>query len=545
MPSALELLREGRTEELWQKYCGFIDLSLEQFMSIQKRLLLEQIELLKKCELGNKIMRGVKPRSIEEFRRQIPITTYADYESFLLDKREDVLPVKPLLWQRTSGRSGEYPFKWVPISRRLYQELGDGFLAVLIFSTCEGRGDVIIEEHDKFLYGLAPPPYASGCWARRADEEGIFDFLPPIEEAEMMEFEERIQQGFKLGMSEGIDILAAVTSILVAIGERLEQGGGAKMAFSVLSKPRLLARMLKAVIRSKLERRMLLPRDIWSIKGLVSAGTDVAIYREKIRDMWGKYPFDVYGCAESTIIAMQTWDGGTMTFYPFTNLLEFIPEGECRKWIADPGYYPDVLLLDEVKAGETYGIVATNFLGGAFIRYFIGDVIRIESLSNEKLGIGIPQMVFDSRIDGVINIAGFTRLTEKTLWQAIEDSGLAYKEWMVKSRVGDKQTLHLYIEPKQGADISDGGVARAIHEQLKKLDRDYADLETILGLQPLNITVLPVGTFQEYMEKQRANGADLAHLKPPHINPADDVIDSLVNSVSQELIREVSCGKSL
>ena len=159
MPSALELLREGRTEELWQKYCGFIDLSLEQFMTIQRRLLLEQIELLKKCELGNKIMRGVKPRSIEEFRRQIPLTTYADYESYLLDKREDVLPVKPLLWQRTSGRSGEYPFKWVPISRRLYQELGDGFLAVLIFSTCEGRGDVIIEEHDKFLYGLAPPPY--------------------------------------------------------------------------------------------------------------------------------------------------------------------------------------------------------------------------------------------------------------------------------------------------------------------------------------------------------------------------------------------------
>ena len=79
MPSAVELLREGRTQELWQKCCGFIDLSLEEFMAIQRRLLLEQIELLNRCELGNKVMRGAKPRTVEEFRELVPITTYDDY----------------------------------------------------------------------------------------------------------------------------------------------------------------------------------------------------------------------------------------------------------------------------------------------------------------------------------------------------------------------------------------------------------------------------------------------------------------------------------
>ena len=56
MTTTLELLREGRREEIWQKYCSFIDLSLDEFMEIQKRLLVEQIELLSKCELGRQLL---------------------------------------------------------------------------------------------------------------------------------------------------------------------------------------------------------------------------------------------------------------------------------------------------------------------------------------------------------------------------------------------------------------------------------------------------------------------------------------------------------
>ena len=54
MTRPIDLVRQGRKEELWQMCCGFIDLSLEQFMAIQTRLLLEQIELLKNCELAGR-----------------------------------------------------------------------------------------------------------------------------------------------------------------------------------------------------------------------------------------------------------------------------------------------------------------------------------------------------------------------------------------------------------------------------------------------------------------------------------------------------------
>ncbi len=91
MSKVAELLREGRTEELWQRCCGFIDLSMDEFMAIQKRLLLEQLELLKRCDLGRHIMNGAYPFTVEEFREQVPMTTYADYCPGLLEQREDIL----------------------------------------------------------------------------------------------------------------------------------------------------------------------------------------------------------------------------------------------------------------------------------------------------------------------------------------------------------------------------------------------------------------------------------------------------------------------
>ncbi len=127
-----ELLKHGQTKELWQKCCGFIDLSIDEFMTIQRRLLLEQIELLKRCELGHRLLNGAEPSTAEEFIEQVPMTTYVDYCPALLEKREDILPAKPKLWIQTSGRSGEYRCKWVPVSEKFWEEAGQNFSALAI-----------------------------------------------------------------------------------------------------------------------------------------------------------------------------------------------------------------------------------------------------------------------------------------------------------------------------------------------------------------------------------------------------------------------------
>jgi hypothetical protein len=528
MSREAELFREGRYDELWDRCCSFIDLSLEDFMNIQRRLLLEEIELLKRCELGKVIMRGTTPRTIEEFREQVPLTTYDDYAPYLLKRKMDVLPRKPILWQYTSGKSGEYPFRWAPITTRQLEEIQPLLFALLFFSSCSQRKEIVFREHDKILYGMAPPPYATGSMTRAFPNE-LFDFLPPVERAEEMSFEERIQQGFQLALSDGLDLCFAMSSIAVAIGNRFTQRSGNIDIKALLTKPRAVFRLGKGLIKSKLARRPMLPKDLWPLKSLITFGIDGSVYKEKIKEMWGRYPLDFHGCTEAVIIAMQTWDYKGMTFVPHLNFFEFIPEEESLRSNDDPTYKPSALLLDQIKPGN-YELVITSFHGGPFVRYRTGHMIKITSLRNEELNIDIPQMIFLSRVDDTIDIAGFTRLTEKTIWQAIENSGVAYKEWTARKEVKGKPTLHLYIELKENGHLTSEQIGTLIHEQLKQLDTPYSELESFLGLQPLEITPLPENAFRNYRLAQEAAGADRAHLKVPHINPSDSMLDFLINS---------------
>ncbi len=101
--------------------------------------------------------------------------------------------------------------------------------------------------------------------------------------------------------------------------------------------------------------------------------------------------------------------------------------------------------------------------------------------------------------------------------------------------------LHLYLELKEKGFLngySNNGlpssqkIATGIHERLKALGEDYADVEAMLGLNPLKVTLLPPGTFRRYTAGQRASGADLVHLKPPHVKPSDKVLSSLLECAS-------------
>jgi len=539
MSKVAELFAQGKNDEVWQRCCGFIDLSLSDFMRIQKRLLLEQLELLRKCELGQRVMDGAMPETVEEFRETVPLTTYADYAPYLLKRRMDVLPKKPLLWQYTSGKSGEYAYLWAPLTARTIDEIEPLAFALMIFAACKKRGEVNLHKGDRVLYGMAPPPYATGTLVRAFPHE-LFNPLPPLTEAERMPFEERIKKGFDMALSEGLDMSISMSSIAVAIGQRFSRQGREKAGVKAWLKkdPRTLARLARGMLKAKLNRRQLMPKDLWNLKGLVTYGIDGDVFREKIKDMWGCYPLDFHGCTEATIIAMQTWDHQGMTFVPHLNFFEFIPERDAMRSREDATFKPRTLLMDELEPGN-YELVISNFHGGPFVRYRLGHLVRILSRRNDALGIDIPQMSFIARIDDQIDIAGFTRLSEKVIWRALENSGLEYVDWLARKEVQNKPLLHLYVELK-GDDrrMAAEKVAEEIHEELKTLDTPYAELEAFTGIRPLRVTLLPEGAFKTYSMRQKATGADISHLKPPHINPPDEVVEFLTRTAATVKARD-------
>ncbi len=534
MPRAVELLRQGRNEELWQMCCGFISLTLEQFMAIQKRLLLEQIEALNRCALGIKIMRGAKPQTIAEFREQVPLTTYADYCPELLEKREESLPAKPALWVHSSGRSGEYPNKWVPITPAYSHELSVIMYGLGNLSSCKEWNDTSqLLEHPKIVYSVAPRPYMSGAMASMLEQQTPSDYLPSLAEAESLSFEERIKLGFKQALSQGLDYFFGLSMVLVVVGNKFSESSDKIDIRPLLSQPKALLRLTKALVKSKLARRPMLPKDLWSVRGIISSGLDSGVYRDKIKELWGRYPLDVYAGTEGGVMATQTWDYDGMTFIPNLNFLEFIPEKEHFKWQLDHSYQPRTVLLDEVQAGENYEIVITNFHGGVMVRYRVGDMIRITSLRNEKLGIAIPQMVFERRADDLLDFV-FIRLTEKTIWQAIENTGIAYEDWTAYKKA-EEPVLSLFIELKDGYPGSEADIAAAVYEQIIKSDNSNKDTESLIRDDfatmidfSVEINLLPGGAFANYLSQRQAEGADLAHLKPPHINPSEKVLSLLL-----------------
>lgn len=174
-----------------------------------------------------------------------------------------------------------------------------------------------------------------------------------------------------------------------------------------------------------------------------------------------------------------------------------------------------------------YELVATNFHGNVFTRYRTGDLVEIVSLNDPGIRVDIPQMVFHARADGIIDIAGFTRLTEKAVWQAIEEAQVPYRDWSIRKEYRDEgPILHLYLELKE--DRADGDIRQRVHERLMEKDSGYADFQNLLGYSPLQVTILPGGSFARYIEDRRRVGAEMAHVKPRHMNPNDEVIARLL-----------------
>lgn len=518
MKTATHLLRQGRTDQLWTKYCGFLDLHIEDFMEIQKRLLMEQMELIYPSAIGRKLMPRL-PTSIEEFRQTVPITDYDVYASHFDEQDEAVLPEKPYLWAHTSGRSGH--MKWIPYTRQAYMRLGERVLAGVMLGAARYRGDIRLREGDVLVFNTPPRPYISGVALRALAEHFDFKFIPPVDETEEMEFQERIEKGFNTGLRTGIDILGSMSVVLVKMGERFAEGARTTRLSPGMLHPKVLFRLARAYLRSKLQHRPMLPKDLWTVKALPTGGMDTSIYRDIITYYWGVPPHEQYGSTEEGSIATQAWNKKGMTFFPDAAFLEFIPEEEWAKWRKRPYYVPETVLLNEVETDKRYEVVITSFYGKPLLRYRMNDLIRFTALEDNETGIKLPQMAFVGRAHDFIDLAGFTGLIdEKMVWQAIVNTGIPFEDWVIRKELDQsKPYLHLYIEPKTG--VESDLVMHKVHESLKNLNPFYADYEQMIDPQPLRVTLLYPGSFRAYMRSKQEEGMDLAHLKPPHMNTSD------------------------
>ena len=490
--SLKEKLKKHQYNEIWQQYCGFLDLSMEGYMKIQRRLMEEQIQLWSNCGLGQSILKGKHPKNLEEFRKMVPLTEYEDYADILLTKQPDMLPGNPVIWIQTTWEGGKHPIKVAPYTRSMLDTYRNNVMACLILSTSREKGSFDVASTDKFLYALAPLPYATGLFPLALGEEIDIEFLPAIKGAVNMSFSERNKLGFKMAMQKDLGFFFGLGSVAYAVSLSLSSltssGGGIKLSSLLKCKPQMIIRLLKAKYRCKKEQRQLLPKDLFHLKGFMVAGT-------------------------------ETWTRKGMYFCPDNAFYEFITEEDMLKNHADPSYIPPTYLMDEVRPGEKYELVFTILKGGAFARYRCGDMYRCVGLENREDETRIPRFEYVDRVPWIIDIAGFTRISENGIQNVIGLSKLPITNWVATKEYNEQNRpyLHMYVELERDALLNNAMSATILKDLLstyfKYIDQDYRDLKKILGMDPLQVTILTCGTFETY---EKRTGKKLYHMSPSH-----------------------------
>ncbi|MDO4555542.1 MAG: GH3 auxin-responsive promoter family protein [Lachnospiraceae bacterium] len=516
-----EKLEQVEKESLWKEYCGFLDLTIPEFMQIQNRLMEEQIRLWSNSHLGKTILNGKKPESIEEFRRMVPYTDYIDYADVLLQKKSDMLPDEPIIWIQTTWEGGKHPVKVAPYTKGMLDTYKANMVGCLMLSTSSERGDFRVNADDTILYGLAPLPFATGLFPLLLNDEISIEFLPPVKEAEKMSFGERNKKGFKLGLSKGIDFFFGVASVTyfvsLSVGAMGKSSSGNKAKNILNMSPTMLYRYLKAKRVCKEENRDLKPKDLFKLKGFMCAGTDSRCYKDDLEDLWGVRPMEIFAGTEPTCIGTEIWSRNGLYFFPDACFYEFIPESEMYRAMDEPDYIPKSYLMDEVITGESYELVISVLKGGAFMRYRVGDMYRCIGIGSSTDETFLPRFEYIDRVPTVIDIGAFTRITENSIGNVIELSHLSIKDWTAAKEFSENNRpfLHLYVEMEEGCLISNAITIDVLKEHLsvyfKYLDHDYKDLKRILGIDPLMVTILKCGTFSRF---ERRNNRKIRRMNP-------------------------------
>lgn len=513
----------------WERFTGFRDLPIEQFCEIQEQLLIEQIRTIGASKLGMRLLRMSKPRNVEEFRETVPLTVYADYTKYLDPSARKDLPSFEYMWAHTTGAQARY--KYVPYTRRAYTRMLDNVMGAFILSTAREAGEVRIGPGSSVMYNVPPRPYLSGFVAygmeRRFGLKGVLELAV----SEHMEFKTKIRTNFEIAMERKVDLIVSMTSVLVSAGEQfndsvsLNKNGNHSRGSRAKLSWRARLKLANALLKAGLSGRKPRAGDVWNPKGIIGWGVDTPVFRDRVEGYWGMPPREVYACTEGGVMGVQSKNANGMVFNPYMNFVEFLPASEAAKLEANPGYAAQTHLLGEVVRGEIYEVVISSYYGMPFVRYRLGHQIRFLEPSGAE---SLPEFEFLGRSDDRLDIAGFTRIDEKTLWQAVRETGLLVGSWTARTEQRNgKPILHLYAEAEDG--IAQIDAEERLHRALRAEDDFYRDLEDMLGIRPLEITLLPTGTWDRYYDSRLQQGLELHDLVPPRMNSSEHDVSDLVS----------------
>jgi len=257
----------------------------------------------------------------------------------------------------------------------------------------------------------------------------------------------------------------------------------------------------------------LTPKHAWNnLSFLITArGGTSNFFFDRFPEYFGDIPIfgGVYSCAEGVLGIHRDFNTDSAILAIESGFFEFIPEDQ---WEQD---YPQTLLPWEVKVGDRYRIVFSNYSG--FYRYDLGDVVEIAGFYNQT-----PLIIFRYRRGGVMSSS-----TEKTsefhaiqTMQILQQAFNISLEYFCLTLSEDAVLPHYLVNIELSANSTLPDPEKFLQkfdDTLKEVHAFYAIKRRDQIPQP-RLRILQSGSFEQLRQRLIQRGMAESQLKFPHVS---------------------------
>jgi hypothetical protein len=420
--------------------------------------------------------------SIEDFQRQVPLSTYEDIKPYInrvRDGEQNLLWPSEIKWFAKSSGTTSAKSKFIPVS---YESLEDchfrGGKDVIAFYTRERPDNGILKGKALTLGGSAQVNKFSNqsyygdlsaviienlpFWAQ-------FIRTPAAEIALIPDFEEKLEKITKLAVGENVTSIAGVPSWNLVL--------------------------LKAILDFTGKSNLL---EVWpNLELFTHGGVSFTPYREQFKKL---IPTDrmnyleTYNASEGFFGIQDDLSSDDMLLMLDLGVFyEFIPLDK----IDEPN--PPIYTVKDVETGVNYAIIIST--NGGLWRYMIGDTIVFTSLFPHKIKIS-------GRTKYFINAFGEEIIednAEKALMAACDQTGAIIKEYTAGPiYMGEESKgAHEWMIEFDTAPKSLEMFGEVLDTSLCSINSDYeAKRYKNITLMKPRIISLESGTFYRWMQKR-------------------------------------------
>lgn len=505
---------------------------------IQQRVLFEKLRRNAASRFG-KEHRFDRIRTVDDFRRQVPISTYDYYRPYIEQVKQGRLEAmfgpgtRLLMFAMTSGTTSEP--KYIPITDSFFREyrLGWNLWGLRLYwdhkdlvrkktiklasdwqqfhtaggIPCGNISGLVAETvplvaRTRFLlpkalikiHDPAAKHYTALRLALASAQVGMIGTANPSTLVEFARFADRHREDLLRDICNGT--LHADFDVPAEVRQSLRP--------HLKPQPRR-ARELEAIIGR--HGRLYLP-EVWPQLSVLAVwlGGSVGVYVPLVQQYYGQVPLRDHGLSASEgHMAIPIEDGTSTGVLEYvSHYFEFVPAEEHGR------PHPTVLEAHELEEGKDYFILITNSAG--LYRYDIHDVVRCTGFYGR-----VPMVRFLNKGVHFSSITG-EKLTEAQVVAAVGRAfgrlGLRVDYFTVAPVMEDRPRYLLLLETGACPGVEEH-LAASVNAELARLNWEYANRLETRRLNPLKIRLLPQGTWAAFRAQRIAQRGNLEEYKHP------------------------------